>query len=96
MNTPVISPQTRLMRIAKLPEAQLSPQDTVLLDANQGLYYGLEGPAREIWDLLETEMTLAELCTRLTGIYDVDEATCMKDTRAFVEQMIETGLVSAR
>jgi hypothetical protein len=84
-----------LSRTAQLPEAELGPEDTVLLDADNGVYYGLEGPARMIWDMLETKLTFSEICHRLVQHYDVDPETCQRDTAAFVQQMIEAGLVKA-
>ena len=85
-----------LVRTSELPAAELGPEDTVLLDAEHGVYYGLEGPARVIWDLLQTECTLDDICSALVQRYDVDEATCMKDTRAFILELVENGLVTTR
>jgi hypothetical protein len=57
MSSSQISDSTVLIRTSQLPAAELGPQDTVLLDAEKGVYYGLEGPARVIWDMLENECT---------------------------------------
>ncbi len=82
-----------LSRATQLPEAELGPEDTVLLDADNGVYYGLEGPARMIWDMLSTDLTFGQICSKLIQHYDVDPDTCQRDTAAFVQQMIEAGLV---
>ena len=91
----VIDTSFKLSRATQLPEAELGPEDTVLLDADNGVYYGLEGPARMIWDMLATDLTFGEVCDRLVQHYDVDAETCQRDTAAFVQQMIEAGLVKA-
>jgi hypothetical protein len=44
----------------------------VLLDAEKGVYYGLEGPARVIWDMLENECTVDGICNSLLERYDID------------------------
>ncbi len=85
-----------LLRTSELPAAELGPEDTVLLDAEHGVYYGLEGPARVIWDMLQTECTLGDIVAALVQRYDVDEATCMKDTSDFVRELVENGLVTTR
>lgn len=91
-----IDDDTILCRTSQLPQAELGPDDTVLLDADHGVYYGLEGPARTIWDLLESDCSLADLCTKLVERYDVDPQTCRHDTIEFVRQLAENGLVSTR
>jgi len=82
-----------IIRTSQLPAAELGPDDTVLLDAERGVYYGLEGPARQIWDKLNEETTLHEICHALTEEYDVEPEQCESDTREFIVELIENGLV---
>lgn len=85
-----------LIRTSQLPAAELGPDDTVLLDAERGVYYGLEGPARQIWDKLSEEITLEDICTSLIEEYDVEREQCESDTRGFLAELIENGLVKVR
>ncbi len=85
-----------LIRTSQLPAAELGPDDTVLLDAERGVYYGLEGPARQIWEKLGEETTLDEICSSLIKEYDVEREQCESDTRAFLDELIENGLVKVR
>jgi hypothetical protein len=96
MSSNQISDTAVLIRTSQLPAAELGPQDTVLLDAEKGVYYGLEGPARVIWDMLENECTLVNICSALLERYDIDEATCRHDTRVFLEDLLGNSLVSIR
>ena len=80
----------------QLPAAELGPDDTVLLDPERREYYGLEGPARQIWDKLNQETTLQAICQALTEEYDVEPAQCESDTREFILELIENGLVKVR
>jgi hypothetical protein len=93
MTKAVIDSNCVLSRATQLPEAELGPEDTVLLDADNGVYYGLEGPARMIWDMLSGDTTFGDICDRLVQYYEVDPETCQRDTTVFVQQMIEAGLV---
>ncbi|WP_108880579.1 PqqD family peptide modification chaperone [Anderseniella sp. Alg231-50] len=85
-----------LIRTSQLPAAELGPDDTVLLDAERGVYYGLEGPARQIWEKLSEEVTLDDICTSLVKEYDVEREQCESDTRDFIAELIENGLVKVR
>jgi len=85
-----------LIRTSQLPAAELGPDDTVLLDAERGVYYGLEGPARQIWEKLGEETTLDDICNSLIKEYDVEREQCENDTRAFLDELIENGLVKVR
>lgn len=84
---------SKIIRTSQLPAAELGPDDTVLLDAERGVYYGLEGPARQIWDRLDEETTLDDICQTLTEEYDVEPDQCKSDTREFIMELIENGLV---
>lgn len=96
MNQQDIKSDSILIRTSQLPAAELGPDDTVLLDAERGVYYGLEGPARQIWEKLSQETTLDDICTSLTKDYDVEREQCEADTRAFLAELIENGLVRVR
>lgn len=85
-----------IIRTSQLPAAELGPDDTVLLDAERGVYYGLEGPARQIWDKLNQETTLHDICQALGEEYDVEPEQCESDTRDFIVELIENGLVKFR
>lgn len=85
-----------LIRTSQLPAAELGPDDTVLLDAERGVYYGLEGPARQIWEKLSEETTLDKICASLIDDYDVEREQCESDTREFLAELIENGLVKIR
>ncbi|MGB7206288.1 MAG: PqqD family protein [Anderseniella sp.] len=91
-----LTSDTAIIRTNQLPSAELGPDDTVLLDAERGVYFGLEGPARAIWDLLEHETTLATIVNALTSQYNIDAEQCETDTQSFIEQLLENGLVTLR
>lgn len=88
-----IKPDSILIRTSQLPAAELGPDDTVLLDAERGVYYGLEGPARQIWEKLSEETTLDNICSALVQEYNVEREQCETDTRGFLAELIENGLV---
>lgn len=73
--------------------ASLGPDDTALLDAARESYFGLEGPASRIWELLERPATLDAICAKLVAEYEVDSAVCREETAALLGEMTERELL---
>lgn len=69
--------------------------ELVMMDLERGKYFSLNPVATRIWDLLEKEKTLDELCALLTEEYDVESNQCMDEVRELLEEMEKLGLVGA-
>ena len=67
--------------------------ETVLMSITAGVYYGLEGPARTIWEKLDSPMTFGQLVDTLTREYRVSRETCSSDLQGFLAQMESEELV---
>ena len=68
--------------------------ELVALNLETSFYYGVDGIGTQIWRLLIDEnLTIAEACAKLQEEYDVDSETCLREVRAFVEQLIDAKLV---
>ena len=85
-------PEDRLSRVQNLLSTELD-QETVLMSIDAGAYYGLEGPARSIWEILETPMTFSALVDRLVEEYQVSPETCAADLERFLSEMEREGLL---
>jgi len=84
---------TRLVRSPGILQASLGEGEIALLGAEAAKYFGLEGSASAIWNLLEKEQSLQSLCDALTAAYDVPADVCARDAVAFVAKLIEHDLV---
>lgn len=84
--------EARLSRVQNLISTELD-QETVLMSIDAGAYYGLEGPARSIWEILETPCTFSTLVARLVKEYAVSPETCAGDVEGFLEKMEREGLL---
>jgi len=82
----------RLSRVQNLLSTELD-QETVLMSIDAGAYYGLEGPARSIWEILETPLTFSALVDRLVEKYQVSPETCAADLERFLSEMEREGLL---
>ena len=68
--------------------------EIVVLRARDGTYYRLEATGRALWLLLEEPRTLGELVSALATDYDGDPGVVAADTREFVDQCAEIGLLA--
>jgi Coenzyme PQQ synthesis protein D (PqqD) len=87
-NTDLIS------RRSDIPKAELSPDELVLLSAEMGNYYQLDGTALRIWEMLARPMTLDEICQGLETEYEISRQDCFEDIRTFCEQLLDHALIT--
>ncbi len=66
-------------------------QDKVFLDIALGKYYGINRVGSSIWDIAEQPVSIADICRELMGRFEIDEATCKKETLAFCQSLVESG-----
>lgn len=67
--------------------------EEVVLHLESGVYFGLDGVAARVWDLLASPRTLPELVERVAEEYAVERETCERDLRRFVGDLEREGLV---
>lgn len=67
--------------------------ETVILNLQNGTYYGLNSVGALIWSLIQQPRTLDELCAAVTAQYAVDDATCARDIIALLHDLASHSLV---
>jgi arginine/lysine/ornithine decarboxylase len=73
--------------------AAAADQDLVMVSITNGLYYGVSGVAREIWDMIEHPKKISELVDDLTAAYNVDRSLCEQQTLSFLDDLLVERLV---
>jgi hypothetical protein len=86
------SPEDKLFRNQEMLSTELD-QETVLMSIDAGAYYGMEGPARSIWEQLATPMTFSSLVDKLVEEYRVSPEACAEDLQGFLGEMEQEGLL---
>lgn len=77
--------------------AQEVDGEMVLLDMNSENYFGLDAVGTDIWQAIEKyEGDLQEVLSDLMEQYDVEEEVLKKDLTAFVDKLVENGLVEVK
>jgi hypothetical protein len=74
--------------------AQEVDGEMVLLDMNSENYFGLDSVASDIWRLLGEGKSVGETYAALLEIYDVEEEQLRADLEAFIQKLLDDGLVS--
>ena len=68
--------------------------DTVLLDLVSGMYFGVDGVAKRIWESISEGRNLGETAEVIASEYEVDEAQAEADVLQFVGELMERGLLA--
>jgi hypothetical protein len=67
--------------------------ESVLLNLASESYHGLDDMGTSMWQALIQSENIQAAYESLLSEYEVDEATLQKDLGAFIETLIERGLV---
>ena len=87
-----ITPETVVCRSDSLLSNNLG-EDVVMMDIDQGAYYGLEDVAASIWKLIEEPVSIGSLSEQLMSEYDVAPERCEQDVTAFVGSLVDRKIV---
>lgn len=70
--------------------------ETVLLNLESGVYYGLDPVGTRVWQLLLQGQTIAEICGTMIDEYDVAPDVLRDDVLRLVGELRERGIVTPR
>lgn len=87
-----MDPDTRLS-VPPQVLSRLVGDETVLLDLASGLYFGLDGVGKLVWESLADGKSLAETANVVSAEYDVDAERARADVVTFVDELVARGLL---
>jgi len=87
-----LDPRRRL-RLGSDHVATSIGSETAVMSIMRGRYYAMGDVAEEIWLMLETPVSPDEIAERLVAAYDVTPEVCRTQVNAFLERLVEEGLV---
>jgi len=67
--------------------------EVVMMSIEQGAYYGVDSIGSRIWNMLEEQTSIGDLCSRLCQLYDVGAEQCQQDVIHFLEEMAEHQII---
>lgn len=68
--------------------------EVVLMHAESGEYMAIVGAGVTIWQFLQDNASVSDICARLIEEYDIDPDQCRSSTVAFVQQLLSENMVS--
>ena len=72
---------------------ELIDKETVALNIQTGVCYGLNSVGSRIWRLVAKPITIAELCSILQNEYTVEVGDCQRQVLELLEELRTEGLV---
>ncbi|MGD0540811.1 MAG: PqqD family protein [Tepidisphaeraceae bacterium] len=70
--------------------------EAVILDLEQGVYYGLNEVGARVWQLIQQPRPLEQVHRTLVNEFDVAPDECERDLVALVERLESAGLIVRR
>jgi len=75
--------------------SRLVDDETVLLDLESGMYFGLDGVGKRIWETIAEGKSLGDIAVTISSEFEVDESQALADAIAFASDLVERGLLKA-
>lgn len=88
-----ISMKSKVVRSSD-PIAVNVDDELVMADIDAGKYYGLNDVATAIWQNLETQVTVEDLCKRLCESYEITAEHCLAEALKFLKELETRNLIS--
>ena len=73
--------------------SRLVGEETVLLDIANGVYFGLDGVGKRIWENIADGLSLQETAAVITTEFEVDDTRAQEDVVAFARNLVERELL---
>ena len=89
------SPETVFRKTADLLESDVD-EEIVALDVEKGQCYGLNAVGTRVWKLLDSPMSIQQLCSPLQGEYDVAPEVCQAEVSRLLADLQSEGLVQVQ
>jgi hypothetical protein len=67
--------------------------ESVILDLEEGVYYGLNPVGARIWAEIQEPASVEEIAAAITAEYDVDTEQCLEDVLALLRNLEENDLI---
>jgi hypothetical protein len=82
-----------VVRRKRVVANELSADETVMLDVDQGRYFGVSEIGKVIWETVAEPTSVDDLVAALLERYEVDEETCRREVISFLNELADQGLL---
>lgn len=88
-----MSDTTLVVAARDVMTADFSP-DVVLLNLQDGVYYGVEDVGARVWTLLQAPIAVCEILDAIAAEFEVERTHSDREVRAFLRQLADHGLIT--
>jgi len=74
--------------------SRLVDDETVLLDLASGMYFGLDGVGKRIWESVSEGDSLGEAAVIISSEFEIGEERALADVIEFTSDLVERGLLA--
>lgn len=67
--------------------------ESVILDLEEGIYYGLNPVGARVWEEIQEPTSIEEITAAITAEYDVGSEKCREDVISLLHDLEENGLI---
>ena len=67
--------------------------EVVLLNIETGRYFKIDEIGSDIWEMIEEQTKVSDLCIKLSKEYEITPEECQPDVIAFLEQLEQCDLL---
>lgn len=85
------NPSCRLMISDAVVDANLG-DETILLNVDSGIYFGLDPVGTRIWELLVAGTSEQEIVNQVLAEYEAEPVQAQEDVKAFIQALAAKGL----
>jgi hypothetical protein len=68
-------------------------EEVMILNLEDGVYYGLDAVGSRIWELLQKPRSVAEICEVLVEEFEVEKQRCEQDLLGFLRELHDARLI---
>jgi hypothetical protein len=87
-----LEPQMQVRRIGDVLDVDMDGE-LVMMNIEQGRYFGLNQTGTRIWALLAEPVVISDLCDQLTVKFSVPPKQCEHEVVVFLERLLTRGLL---
>ena len=67
--------------------------EKVMIDFETGKYLLIKGVGNYIWDMIQSDITVGDIISKLMEEYDVSEAECESSVMDFLNKLVEFQII---
>lgn len=86
---------TVFRKVGELLESDVD-EEIVALDVDRGQCYGLNAVGSRVWRLLDSPMSLGDICSALQDEYEVEPEVCEEEVTRLLSELRSEGLVEVQ